>query len=166
MTDLDLSQISEKPIEEIHRQGETLLQATVQLAIAADQRATTMAGILGAGAIALLGAAATLVGTEPLYKPLIYALLIASAPMFIGMICCTISSAPVKFMLPGYEPRLLALSASDRTWMLRYASEDLQKRIDKNRRELGIAGMYFIIGFCIGLAGPMIGLAAYVAFYF
>ena len=62
MSYLEHSDIDLETIEEIHRQGETLIQIMVQLALAADQRATTMTGIFGAGAVALLGAAAALIG--------------------------------------------------------------------------------------------------------
>lgn len=57
---IDFSTIPEGAIEEILRNGEACLEGTIQLAIAADQRATTMAGIFGAGSVALLAVAATI----------------------------------------------------------------------------------------------------------
>jgi hypothetical protein len=48
-TALDLDQAPLESVKELHRQAETCLAGTVQLAISADQRATTMAGIFGAG---------------------------------------------------------------------------------------------------------------------
>jgi hypothetical protein len=44
---------------------------TVQLAIAADQRATTMAGIFGAGSVALLAAVATILAATSPNNPFI-----------------------------------------------------------------------------------------------
>ena len=52
--------ISEDATREILRQGEVYLDRTLQTAIAADQRATTLMGIYGAVDVALLVAGATL----------------------------------------------------------------------------------------------------------
>lgn len=56
----DFSNVPDSAVKELHRQGELCLLGTMQLALAADQRATTLSGILGAGAVALAAATAGL----------------------------------------------------------------------------------------------------------
>lgn len=165
MAMLDLSGIERSELEEIHRQGEACLQGTLQLALAADQRATIMSGIFGAGAVALLGAAAGVLGSAtPLTNatPLLVALLSAAAIWIVGMVLCALAAQPVKFHVAGYEPKKLAGYAADRTEILRYASEDLQDRINHNRDALDDAGRYFKRGTRVGFAGPVVGVVAYL----
>jgi hypothetical protein len=62
----DFSEIPDNAVKELHRQGELCLLGTMQLAVAADQRATTLSGILGAGSVALAAAMAGLIsGAHP-----------------------------------------------------------------------------------------------------
>lgn len=168
MSDLDLSGAERGTIEEIHRQGETCLQGTLQLALAADQRATMMAGIFGAGAVALLGAAAGVFGAAtPMTNatPLLGALFSTAAVWFVAMVCCALAALPVRFHVTGYEPKNLtnlAHSTEAATWILRYTGEDLQKRIDNNRRALDEAGWYFKSGVLVGLSGPVVFVIGYL----
>jgi hypothetical protein len=67
----DFSNIPAETIKELHRQGEICLQGTVQLAIACDQRATTLTSILGAGTIALMVATGTMISSLTPRPPLI-----------------------------------------------------------------------------------------------
>jgi hypothetical protein len=62
---MDLSEISLASVQELHRQAETCLSGTVQLAIAADQ------GIFGAGSVALLAAVATILAAASPNNPFI-----------------------------------------------------------------------------------------------
>jgi hypothetical protein len=57
----DFSNVPAGAIREVHRQGEICLQSIVQLALAADQQATTLTGILGAASVALLVATAAMI---------------------------------------------------------------------------------------------------------
>ena len=129
----DFSHVPDQAVGELYRSGETCLMGTVQLAIAADQRATTMAGIFGAGSVALLAAAATVQTGLQGNPALVWAALLTALPLFIAGLVCAWSARPADFYVAGYEPRLLAKSVSDDLWMKRYASEDIQIRIDRNR---------------------------------
>jgi len=68
--------ISEDATREILRQGEIYLDRTLQTAIAADQRATTLMGIYGAVGVALLVAGATLGTSSQPNLPLIVSIVV------------------------------------------------------------------------------------------
>jgi hypothetical protein len=133
---IDLSEIPEEGVRELHKQAETCLAGTVQFAIAADQRATTMAGIFGAGCIALLAAIATVLAASVPYSPFIGGAAAMSLLLFAAALTSGMAATPTDFHVGGYEPKRLARSATDLVWMLRYALDDMQDRIDANRNVL------------------------------
>jgi hypothetical protein len=132
----DFSAIPDNAIRELHRQGELCLLGTVQLALAADQRATTLSGILGAGAVALAAATAGLISGGHPNIVLIAPAATTALFLFVGALLCAWSAQPTEFFIGGYEPRYLAVSCTDEVHPLRYAAEDLQMRIDANRGTL------------------------------
>lgn len=151
MSNLDCSAVPDSAIGELHRQGEICLQGTVQLATALDQRATTTSGILGAGALALLTAAAAMSGASRPIVPFIIGATTTAVLLFCGALFCAWAARSTDFFVAGYEPRLLVKSASDENWMLRYAVEDIQMRINANRQALEYSSKLFTWGRRIGL---------------
>ena len=136
---LDLSNIPDGTIEELHRQAETCLQNSMHLAIAADSRATMLGTIFCGGSVALLAAVATIIagGSAVQLRSAIAALLVTAISFLIATAFCVVAGRPTEFFISGYEPRDLARSATqDRFWMLRYVTEDIQKRIDANKLRL------------------------------
>ena len=133
---MDLSEVSLESVQELHRQAEACLSGTVQLGIAADQRATTMAGIFGAGSVALLAAIATVLAATSPYTPFIGGAATMAGLLFMAALTSGMAAAPADFHVGGYEPKRFMRSAGDLAWMLRYAVEDMQARIDFNRAVL------------------------------
>lgn len=141
----DFSNISLAAIKEMHRQGENCLKGTVQLAIAADQRATTLAGVLGGVSAAIMTVAAPLFMSASSNLALTCATLAILLFLFIGAGCAAYAAKPSDFYVAGYEPRRIACSAQGdepELWILRYATEDLQTRIDANRQALECTSAY------------------------
>jgi hypothetical protein len=157
----DFSAIPDEAVDEIFRNGETCLLGTIALATAADQRATTMAGIFGAGSVALLAMAATLKASASGDSALVLASSITALLFFVSALICAWSARPVDFFVGGYEPSKLAECAGDPMWMKRYASEDIQVRIDSNRKTLERAASLLSFGAIVAAAAPLIGTAAY-----
>jgi hypothetical protein len=156
--ELDLSAVPDGAIKELHRQGELCLQGTVQLAIAADQRATTTSGILGAGSIALMVAGASMV-LNPASRPtLIGAVFGVAFTLLSGAILCARAARSIDYFVAGYEPRLLAKSASDEIWMLRCAAEDIQARINHNRKTLEKSSKMLTLGRAAAFAALPVGI--------
>jgi hypothetical protein len=110
---MDLSEISLASVQELHRQAETCLSGTVQLAIAADQRATTMAGIFGAGSVALLAAVATILAATSPNNPFIGGASAMAALFFVAAVTSAMA-ATVHWHRTGSR----ALSAGVHTFAL------------------------------------------------
>jgi hypothetical protein len=134
----DILALPETTVAIVHKQAEECLAGTVTLATAADSRATTLTGIFGGAAVALLAAGATvLVAPEhKSYLPLLAAASIGALFLFVAAILCAYACRPIDFYVSGYEPKPLSKSATDLTWMLRYGTNDIQVRIDANRKSL------------------------------
>lgn len=158
---MDWDNVTDESIREIHRQGQSCLDGTVTLALAADQRATTLCGVFGAGAVALLAAAASVLASDHPRMPLTVAAFVTAGLLFVASLCCAYAARPSAFSVGGYEPRFLIVSGADYLWMLRYASDDLQKRITTNRRALDAAACWTKWGMRVAGAAVVIGAAAF-----
>jgi len=154
----DFSGVPESGVKELHRQGELCLLGTIQLALAADQRATTLSGIFGAGAVALAAAMAGLVSGEHPNLVLIASAATTAFFLFVGALLCAWSAKPTDFFVGGYEPRYLAVSCADEVYALRYAAEDLQVRIDANRDTLEKSALRQTWGRRVAAAGVPAGV--------
>lgn len=80
--------------------------------------------------------------------------------LFIACLLCAWSARPVDFHVAGYEPRLFAKCAGDVVWMKRYASEDMQMRIDENRTCLVRSAVVLVWGAAVAAAAPVTGIFA------
>lgn len=133
---MDLSGLPIENIQELHRQAEACLAGTIQLGVAADQRATTLTGFFGGGCVALLAAIATVIAATSPYHPFMGGAGTIAAFLFAAALTSAMAAAPSDFHVGGYEPKRFAKSAGDVTWLLRYAVADIQERIDFNRAAL------------------------------
>jgi hypothetical protein len=61
---------------------------------------------------------------------------------------------------------MLALSSSDEIWMLRYAAEDVQVRIDGNRSTLETSSKMLTLGRGFALAAAPIGVIVFAIISF
>lgn len=158
----DFSEISKSVIDEVFQNGQTCLQGTVQLAIAADQRATALAGIFIAGAVALLATAATVKASSLDDPAFAWASLVTAAVLFLAALISGWSARPIDFHVAGYEPAKLAICDGDDVWMKRYACEDIQVRIDENRSSLERRAKILTRGAIIAALSPILGIASYL----
>lgn len=134
----DILALPEATVEIVHKQAEECLAGTVALATAADARATTLTGIFGGAAIALLAAGATILAApdHQAFLPLLAAVCTGALLLLAAAFLCAYACRPVNFFVGGYEPKLLSKSAENLTWLLRYATDDVQVRIEANRQTL------------------------------
>lgn len=89
---------------ELLRQAEMMVKGTVTVAIGTDSRITTTMNILGAGGVALLAAAASLIGNKPPDWLLICAPVACAVGLLAAAIICAVAIAPTRFLLPGASP--------------------------------------------------------------
>lgn len=160
--DWDWKNIPDDSVRELLRQAELLLDNTLRVAVAADQRAVMLAGVFGGAAVALLAAvAAVLSGTAP-RMPLVAAGGTSAVLFLAAALACAVSAQPARFHVGGYEPRKLIASASDHVWILRYVCEQTQDDITFNRGALDRAAAWVRAGLWLGLAAALAGPAAFL----
>ncbi len=158
---VNLEDVADDCLRDLYELGETTLEGTVQLAIAADQRAITLTGIFLATAIALVAAASALaqagqVNLVWIGAPLIFALA--------GMLeACAARSA--NFQLGGYEPKLLAKAATSQTIMIRGAINDIQSRIEQNRKSLESGARFANSGLVVAAIGIVISVTYAISIF-
>ncbi len=163
---MDWTDVPEASIREILRQGEATLEGTLTIGIGADQRATTMCGIFGGGAIALFAAAATIVAGPQPSQPLLWSSLVTAIILFVASLICGWAALPGDFHAPGYEPKRLLSAAKDELALLTGTVEDVQARIDFNRRSLERSAKLVRIGFYVALAAIIAGGAIFLVLRF
>src|SRR5512146_2327154 len=105
MTDeIDWSNTTPEMAECIASQGEKFLQAQLQVGIASDQRAMTMAGVFSAVATAMIAGALTY-WDKTGSGPILAAGLVGGAVMLVGVGLCLWSARQIEFGYPGNEPQ-------------------------------------------------------------
>jgi hypothetical protein len=168
--EMDWSGVPDSALREMLRQAETRLDSILKAAIGADQRATTLMGVFGAVGVALLVSAAT-IGTraEPEWS-LIFAIISAAILLLVAGVMCGRAGRPIDFHIGGYEPEKILKSSTDEIWLLRYICEDLQRRMDLDRKILEkasrlisgsfiMAGMSVIAGVVVFFIGRIMSLS-------
>jgi len=141
-------------------QGEIRLQAQLQIALAADQRAMVLAGICAATATAFLGAAVVAFGQETPQRALGMAALGIVIVFGVAGGLAAYVARPAKFWLAGGRPKNWweggvldkPLSASLVTESLNY-----DERIEKNDRLLSRNAKLLAIALRLACIAPLLG---------
>jgi hypothetical protein len=161
VNEIDWDDVPEHTVREILRLGETYLDSTLKVAIAADQRATALMGIYGAVGVALLVSAATIgTRTQPDVSLIVSLGIVAFLLLVAGLICGR-AGRPIDFYISGYEPKKIIKSSSHELWMLRYVCEDVQRRIDSNRQSLEKSSVLIFSSFIISGFAVIAGVVAF-----
>ena len=146
-TDLDVAR-------HVHAAGTRYLEAQLQAALAADQRAATGASLLLATAIAVLGASFA-APTQSLSVGAFAAglMLLASAGL------CAISFRPVSFYYPGNEPRCwIGDTHNDLRESIANECAYIQEMIEDNLTIIVGNAAIFRLALCVGLFSPVVGV--------
>jgi hypothetical protein len=162
----DWSKVHTDAVPELLRQGELCLEGLLTAAIASDQRATALCGILGAVGGVLLAAAATILAGANPGMALVYSAGATAVPLLIASFLAGFAGRPIDFYMTGYEPHLLGQGAVDKMWMLRYAIVDVQKRIDANREKLVRGSRLISIAFAFAALSILSGTTTFAALRF
>jgi hypothetical protein len=156
----------ERLAEVVLRQGELKLAAQLQVAIAADHRATAFAGLFITLALAALSGAGLLWKLGSGYEALLAGLIVVTALLIFAAYLCVETVKPVDFWTAGNQPERWWSDDVDKKPLaecLRKESENYQKRIIKNNDVLDRNAKKFLYALRIGLASPLVLIAAYVA---
>ncbi len=102
-SDIDWSGVSLDTVRQIHSEGQVYLSAQLQAAIAADQRAVTMASVLAATAAALVAAGVAVFQTAQDGRAL-SACIAAGLVLLFAAACGAWAARPIAFWFPGNTP--------------------------------------------------------------
>ncbi len=163
LADYNFSGVADGATKEFQRQAEVCIQGTMQIALACDARASTHTGFFLAGATALAVSAASYARAPAANLPLAYGGAAAAALLLLAAASCSIAARSVYFHVAGYQPKFLAVTASNELFMLRCVAEDLQRRIDFNVAALARQARWFGNGQIAALASLPFGAAVYFA---
>lgn len=142
------------------RQGELRLQAQLQVAIGADQRAMTMGAVFIAGAAACLGFA------SDADLPGLIGALVAAAQLLSGAGLAIGAAWPTAFRLVGSRPNLWwtdGVEDKPLAAALEKESNNYAKYIAKNDDALDAAAQWLMWGAVVGASAPVVGAAAWAA---
>lgn len=164
----DYSKAKPELLTEVIREGEAYLQAQVQLATSADQRASVMASVFAAAGTVIAAAliAATTGGGETTQLiPIFVGGGITAALFIVGASCCVAATLPVGFLLPGSQPKNWLRDITGEASLHDALSEqaaNFQDKIDKNRKVLVRNASWFKWGARAGIVAPLVGFIAWL----
>lgn len=169
VADIDWTGVSEATARQIMTQGETFMQAQLQAAIAADSRATAMAGLYTTLALAVLGAGFGYSNSADSTSAL-FAGLCAGVLLIVAAIFANWAARPCDFYFPGNQPsqwfpvKRVALAK-----LLGGEAENYEARIAfnettlaSNKRALERAHIAAILSPISGIAGWLLGFCAWL----
>ena len=170
MTD-NRTSISVEVAREIVRQGEMRLEASLALTSLGVTRATTLCGIFGGAAVALLAALLAYIGAPHHSARLIWAAGITTPLLFAASVLAAVAGASRDFMGVGAIPEKLRTWAAntyrtERRWateteLLETIAEQLDKTIAKNAQLLRYEGRLVNLSLVVALGSLAAGLLAY-----
>jgi hypothetical protein len=152
-----------EPIKESCRLGETLLVAQVQLATAADQRASVLAGIYVAAATGIIGAVATGDAFKTNHA-LTSGAMVTTAAFLIAAVLCVTATLPRDFWTPGNLPSEWyddIASGKDFKVSIGEQAAHYDEHIDANNKLMARNARFFSGGALLGIAAPILGAIFY-----
>lgn len=149
------------------RQGEVFLQTQLQMALAADQRAVTMAAILIAASMASFGFAAEQMGGEFPHLRFAFSLALQGVALFGAGALCVMAAWPMTFAVAGADPRnWWSDDVTDQSYeeCLWRESINYSQRIARNNAAMKRNNKLLRAGLVEAIAAPLVGLAAWKAY--
>jgi hypothetical protein len=158
---VDWGRVDLEMARQIASQGEKYLQTQVQMAIAADQRAMTLAGLFTAIATAVI-AASIAYWDKSGSAPILAAGVVGGVVMLIGAASCLWSARQIDFYYPGNEPaHWYAQRYATLTEAIGGEAENYQHHIEKNDAAIKANGRFLGWGAKIAVAAPIVGLVVW-----
>lgn len=165
---MDLSNAKRSVAAEIVRQAELLLDRQLDLATAADERATSLAGTFCLAGTAIIAGLITLVGAHPSTSDSLPILLggVVSSGMFLwAALVCVRTTLPADFGIAGNEPTNWeepVIAETRLTAMLISQAENYQEHMEVNHQTLRRNAARFKRGALWGVAAPFAGLLVWL----
>jgi hypothetical protein len=161
MNDADLRALPDDALDEIIRQAEAKMGQIVAMALAADQRASSVGAAYGAISAGLLAAAGTLDTIEHVNLPIIAGLVVAAFCFFLSTCSCFWACRPINFYAVGNNPDSQVPAANDIHWLKRYYCREIDMRLQSNAAVLSRTGRWTLLGQAVAIGAVIAGGAAY-----
>ena len=142
-----LSDAPERSIVFIQSQAEVLLGQMGQMAVASDARAMNLSAICVTVSLAVAGS--TVLWSSG--GNLIAASAGLAGLLFLAAVFFAMAGRVINFDVAGHEPKSLVRSAESDLWMAIYVIQELQKRIDDNRRVMKCSALLFNVAGVLAL---------------
>ncbi|WP_294122088.1 hypothetical protein [Sphingomonas sp.] len=153
---VDWTGVSEPMVRQILAHGDMFLQAQLQSAIASDQRATTLAGMLATLSAAAFAAAVALWGKISVDG--MAGLLTMAIFQLIAALCSAWAARPIDFFIPGSRPeQWYHACKKDLVGMIGGAAEHAQFAIDENEVFMGGNQEALRAGLLLAVTSPLLG---------
>ena len=142
-------------------QAELHIQSQLQCALASDQRATTLSGILSSVSAAIFAGLAAL--WDKLANDAFSAGFATASLLLIAAAFGAWAARPIDFFVPGSRPEQFygALRLS-RAELAGYIAENLQHDIDENERFMSGNQSAIRLGLIAALLSPVVGVTVWV----
>lgn len=161
---IDWADVDRAMAERILAQGETFMTAQLQAALAADSRATTMAGMFITLALAVI-AGGVAWGEGASGRPHLIAGFVCGGLFLLAALRASWAARPIDFYFPGNQPsQWWPCRKGDLTAMLGGESENYEERIDYNQDRLSENQKAIRDAFVLAMLAPVLGAAVWLLF--
>jgi len=158
---VDWSEVDEGMARQIFEQGQTFLQAQLQVALAADQRATAIAGLFATVGTAAIGGAFAYWDKEA-DSAILVAGVLTGVGMIAGALRALWAARPVPFNTAGnYPNKWYECRTEPLALMLGAEAENYQACITENEAILKANGAAIRQGATLAVASPLAGTLAW-----
>jgi hypothetical protein len=160
---VDWTGVTDQMARQIADQGEKFMQAQLQVALAADQRAMTVASVFAAIAAAAIAGSLTY-WDKTASAPILVAGLGGGVWMLIGSGICMWAARTVDFYFPGNHPaQWYDGRREDLAAMLGGEAENYQTRIEANAKRLVENGRMLSLGAKFAVSAPLVAIGVWIA---
>lgn len=159
---VDWTGVSEEMARQIFAQGETFMQAQLQAALAADSRATAMAGIFVTLSLAVLGGSFAYWDSKD-SLPILAAGVVAGTLLLASAVAAAWAARPIDFYFPGNQPhQWFPGRMNNLVGMIGGEAENYDARIVFNQERLGENQTAIKVAFWLALAAPLLASTAWI----
>lgn len=152
---INFTGIPDDAMGEIARLAEDKLRDSVTLSLGMQGRATTLTGIFGAAATALIAGAITTSDNG-----MVAGCIVGAAGLMLAAVSCSWPARSSDFFVTGYKPELLAQTGATKRWVLETLTTDIAERLRRNEDTLARDAQCFNIGLITAAATVPLALLA------
>jgi hypothetical protein len=153
---------------EIARQGEVRLSALLTIGLAADSRANTLCGLLGASCAAVLGGSIAYLSQDHVSQKVVAAAFVAAIVLFVAASLAAFAGSPRDFYVVGGQLKKLRLWSwtgdgwRDEVEMLEATAMRYSLLIERDSRALDRSTKRFMLGIYVALLSLPLSVLAYI----